>query len=137
MTVETISPLADVQKQSGSHQTTMPNSVTGSFTDSGATNHDFKVDARGKGRLVVCVDNASDKIATVTVYGSHSKTANVGDTGVVELGQDAGDSQFTVAASGINYEAYNDPFPFFIVRVVLVTGSDGGTVTFYANLQQQ
>lgn len=137
MTVEVISPLADVQEQSGHRQTTMPSSVTGSFQDTGTTNHDFKVDARGKGRMVVCVNNASDKLATVTVYGMHSKTADVGDAGVVELGQAAGDSQFTVDGAAINYEAYNDPFPFFLIRVALATGSNNGLVTVYVDLQQQ
>ncbi len=137
MTVETLAPLGGVQKNSGSHQTIMPNSTTGTFQADDTDNHDFKVDARGKGRMTVFVENPSDKTVTITVYGMHSQSADVGDAGVRELGQDSGDSQFTVTTATNNYECYNDPFPFFLIRVVVASGGDGSTVTVYIDLQQQ
>lgn len=133
----TISPLSGVQEKAGKNQTVMPNSVYASFAGDDTDNHDMRIDARGKGRMTICLANESDKLATVTVYGMHSLSADHDSYGSVELGQDAGDSQFTVAAATTGYECYNDPFPFFLIRVTLASGGDGEDVTIYTDLQQQ
>jgi len=133
----TLAPLSGVQENTSERQATMPNSVYASFAGDDTDNHDMRVDARGKGRMTVCVANKCDKTVTVTVYGMHAIGDDHDSYGSVELGQSAGDSQFTVATKKTGYECYNDPFPFFLIRVTVASGGDGEDVTVYVDLQQQ
>ena len=130
---ETILPLG---KDVSYRQTIAPDYVYGSFVGNDSDDHVFKVSGQGKGRMTVCVNNATDKTATVTVYGAHSATAAIGDAGVVELGG-AGESVFTVATTVCDYETYNDPFPYYIIKVTLAADPDGETVTVYVSFQGQ
>lgn len=137
MTVEIVSTYGSApHSEIGKNQVAMPNYLTGSFVGDDADNHDFKMSGRGKGRMSVTVRNPTDKEATVTLYGAHSATADVGDEGVVEIGG-SGEGSFTVAAGATEYQVVNDPFPFYIVRVVLGAGPDGSTVTMFIDFQQQ
>ena len=111
MTVETVSKLDGDQVKG--RQSMAPNYLEGIFLGDDADNHDFKVDARGKGRFSVAVENPTDTGCTAAVYGMHSKSADVGDSGVHLIG-----SAWAVATVSRNYETYNDPFPYYLVRVV-------------------
>ncbi len=108
---ETISALA---KDVSYRQAVAPSYLTGSFVVNDTDSHTWKIDGRGKGRLTVAVDNlGSDQVVTVSVYGSHSITAAVGGSGVMQIG-----SSFTVGTTSAGYETVNDPFPFYIVVIV-------------------
>ena len=134
---ETMTPLGvDVAYR----QTISPDYLTSSFTADDADDHIFKVNGRGKGRMTVCVDNPANQSLTVTVYGMHSVTGAIAGTGVVELGEVANDSQFTVANAAIGYETYNDPFPFYLIKVTYAgapTDTPKKTCTVYINFQGQ
>lgn len=110
-------------------QTIQSNYQKGTFAVDDADNHDFRVSAAGKGRFTVQVDNPSDKQITVSVWGAPDSSAEVGDADVVQIG-----SNFLVAASGCEYETVNDPFPYYLFRLVAVTGGDGSTATLYVHL---
>ncbi len=129
MTVETVGPLGSTV---GSHrQAELPNYLTGTFVINDSDAHDFKVDARGKGRMSVVVDNPGDQTLTVEVYGMHSIGADVDDVGVVQIG-----SSFTVTdADEIGYETVNDPFPFYLIRVTSAGAATASpTCTVYVDL---
>ena len=117
-------------------QTIMPDYLTGSFIANDTDDHIFKLGGQGKGRMTVCIDNLSNKTATITVYGSHSATADIGDSGVAELGG-AGESGFTVLTTVCDYETYNDPFPYYIIRVTMSAVGDNKVVTLYVDFQGQ
>ena len=133
---ETIAPLGTVNEKTGHRQTIQPNTMYGEYVANDTDDHAFHVDARGKGRMTVCVENPSDKDVVVTVYGAHAIDADVGDAGVVEIGGSGG-STFTAGTASRNYECYNDPFPFYIVSCTSSATPNGKTVTAYITLQQQ
>lgn len=130
---EDISPLG---KDVPYRRTIAPDYLSATFVGDDANDHVYKVCGQGKGRMTVCVNNATDKTATVTVYGAHSATAAIGDAGVVELGG-SGESVFTVLTVACDYETYNDPFPYYIIKITLASGPDGEDVTLYVNFQTQ
>lgn len=107
--VETVSPLGE---QVQYRQVISPNYLKGSFVIDDANNHDFKLDARGKSRMTVLVQNPGDQVLTAQVYGMHSLTATVGDVGVKQIGGD-----FTVGTVSNEYRTVGDPFPYYLVRV--------------------
>ena len=112
-------------------QSQMPFYVYGEFTADDTAYHALKVDGRGKGRLTVAVDNPTNKSVTITFYGMHSSTGEVGDTGVFAI-PGAG---LTVAATSSGYETINDPFPYYLIREKFSDSADSKTVTTYVNFQ--
>ena len=111
-------------------QTIMPSYSYGTFVGDDIDYHALKVDGRGKGRLVYGIDNATNKTATVTLYGMHSAAAEVGETGVFAIDS----TGFTVATTLTGYETNNDPFPFYLIRVKFSDTPTGDkNVIVYAN----
>jgi hypothetical protein len=113
-------------------QSGMPSYLSGSFVIDDGDNHDFIADARGKTAMTVCVDiSTSDQTVTVQVYGAHASTADPGEIGVVAIG-----GTWTITdAEDIDYETYNDPFPFYVIRVSAASSASGSpTCTLYVNL---
>jgi len=108
-------------------QSQMPFYVYGEFTADDTDHHALKVDGRGKGRLTVAVDNPTNKSVTITFYGMHTSTGEVGDTGVFAI-PGAG---LTVAATSSGYETINDPFPYYLVRIKPSDVGDGKVITVY------
>ena len=129
MTVETLSVLGTVSKDTGRNQAQVPSNLTVTYAGDDADNHDVKFEGRGKGRGSIVVHNKTDQTATVSLYGMHVVTEDVGGDSVVQIG-----SSFTVAATVVGYETFNDPFPFYLVRVVLGGGPDGSNVILNINL---
>ena len=126
MTVETVSPLGE---QVQYRQVISPNYLMGTFVIDDNSNHDFKLDARGKSRLTVFIQNPGDQVLTVQVYGMHSETADVGDVGVKQIG-----GNFTVATTSNEYRTIGDPFPFYLLRVTPAAAATGSpTCTIYAD----
>lgn len=112
------------------NQPTMPGYLHNSFASDGA-NHDFLADSRGKGRLTIAIDNLSDRVVTVQVYGAHADSTpgdDPGELGVMPIG-----SSFTVGAVAKEYETINDPFPFYIFRVSTPAAGDAGVVHLYVD----
>jgi len=96
--------------------------------------HALVIDGRGKGRLTVLVTNATDQTVTATVYGSQTEDGDPADLTVLEIGGTGG-STFEITTGISNYECYNDPFPWYIVRIKAAVKPDGENVTVYTNLQ--
>lgn len=109
MVAETVSVL-DVFVRDA--QTISPRYLTGTFVIDDNSDHDFKIDGRGKSKLSVFVENPGDQVLTVQVYGMHSVDDDVGDVGVKQIGAD-----FTVGTTDNEYRTVADPFPFYLVRV--------------------
>jgi len=120
----------------GKAQVIVPNYRKGIVALADDDYHALIVDGRGKGRMTVFVTNETDKDVAVTVFGSQTSDADPADAGVIELGGD-GESGFTAEDEDENYETYNDPFPFYIVRIKAGADPDGENVTIYVNFQQQ
>ena len=128
MTVETTSVVA---KDVHYRQVTAPSYLTGTFTQDDTDNHDFILDARGKGRLTVAVNNPGNQSLTFTVYGMHASGGTVGDAGTFVIG-----AAVTVANAAQGYEVVNDPFPWYLVRIVHAvapTDDPAKTCTLYAS----
>lgn len=124
---ESIGPLG---KDVAYRQAQMPDYVVGTFSADDASDHVFKVDGRGKGRMLVAVANPSNKAATVTLYGMHTSDGAIGDSGVYSIGS------FPVLAAGADYDVASDPFPWYLVKVTLVdtpTDNPLKTVTTWIN----
>ncbi len=117
----------------GSHrQAILPNNLSATFTADDTDNHDYRAAGKGKGRLSVAVNNPANQSLTVTIYGAHSATGEVGDAGTFSIGS------FTVANATQGYETVNDPFPWYIIRVaygVTPTDDPKKTCSVYADLQ--
>jgi len=110
-------------------QSQMPVYSYGTFEGDDTDYHVLKVDGRGKGRLTYGVDNATNKEATVTLYGAHSIDADVDDTGVFAI--DA--AGLAVAATSADYDTSSDSFPFYLICVKFAATPNGPDVTVYAN----
>ena len=113
-------------------QSIQPVYLRGNFVFDDTSFHDFQIDARGKGRMTIFVDigdNTVDK--TLRLYGMHDSTNTVGDDGVSQIGSDV---TITSTNLGYGYETNNDPFPFFLVRVVSDTASPTSSGQVYVNL---
>ena len=121
-------------KDVNNRQVVSPNYQKGVVALDDTDNHALIIDGRGKGRMTVFVDNQTNQTITVTVYGAHASDADPADADVMELGG-SGASQFTVTTGAQNYECYNDPFPYFIIRITTGSTPDGENVTIYVNLQ--
>lgn len=105
--------LTVVAELAGSHRTAeLPHSLTGTFVINDSDDHEFIFAARGKGRFTIGVDNPGDQILTVQVYGLHAADAAFDDVGSFPLG-----ASWTVGTTTEEYETYNDPFPWYLVRV--------------------
>ena len=128
---DTIITQVTLGKDVSYRQAQMPFYVYGTFIGDDTDYHAFKVDGRGKAKLTYCVDNATNKTATVTLYGMHTSDGEVGDTGVVAIDS----SGFTVAATGIEYEECNDGFPYHLIRIKFAATPDSETITVYADFQ--
>jgi len=132
---ETLAPLGG-ENESSYRKTIIPNNLTGSYVANDTDDHAFHVDARGKGRMTVVVENPTDKTVTTTVYGCHAIDDDVGDAGVCEIGG-SGNGSFDVLTTASGYECYNDPFPFYIISCASSATPDGKTVVVNITLQQQ
>ena len=127
--VESVSALGS---QVHYRQAISPGHLQGSFAGDDTDSHDFKVDARGKSRLNVFVENPCNQNATVAIYGMHSATATVGDVGVKQIG-----SSLTVNAATNGYQQSTTAFPYYLVRVsfgVAPTDEPALTVRVYMDL---
>jgi len=125
--VETVTSLAHEVPY---RQVDMPSYLIGTYSANDVDNHDFKADARGKGRLTVAVDNPANKSVVVDIYGMHSATGTVGDVGTFVIATAA----MTIANAAKDYETVADPFPFYLVRCThseVPTDDPLKTVTIY------
>ena len=120
----------------GKNQVIIPNYRKATVELADDDYHALIVDGRGKGRMSVFVTNETDTDVAVTVFGAQTSDADPGDTDAVELGG-SGESGFTASSTDKNYETYNDPFPFYIIRIKAATDPDGEEVNIYVNFQQQ
>lgn len=105
--------------------------LTATYSTQNTNNNDIRVDGRGKGRMTVAVNNAPNQALTAQLYGMHSKTSNVGDAGVFPIG-----ASFTAALADKYYQTYNDPFPFYLLRLthaVAPTDAPAKAVTAWMN----
>ena len=118
------------------NQVIVPNYRYGVVALADTLNHAMIVDGRGKGRMTVFVKNETNQTITVTVYGAHNSDSDPADLDVLELGG-SGASQFTVTTGIANYECYNDPFPFYIIRITTGSTPTSANVTIYVSFQQQ
>lgn len=129
MPVETVTPLGETYSVAyvRDAQTTSPRYLIGTFVIDDNTNHDFKLDGRGKSKLSVFVQNPGDQVLTVSVYGMHDPAGDVGDVGVKQIG-----ANFTVGTTDNEYRTVADPFPFYLVRVAPAAAATGSpTCTCY------
>ena len=104
------------------------NYLSASFTADDTDNHEYRYDAAGRSKSTVAVDNRGNQTITITVYGTQTSTADVGDNNVFQVGQ------FTIAQTTSAYETFIDPFPFYVVRMSYASTPGGGTTTLYVNL---
>jgi hypothetical protein len=109
-------------------QVIKPSYVKGTYTADDTDNHDFRADGRGKGRYTVQVDNPSNRVVTLDVYGAPDITAEVGDADVLQIG-----SQQSVSTTSGIYETVNDPFPFYLFRLTSSVTGDSTTISLYVH----
>lgn len=128
---DTVITLARLDKENvSSHKAQMPFYMTGSFVGNDTDNHSFKIDSVGKSKFTIAVDNATDKTVTITVFGMHSSTAEVGDTGVFPIAA----AGFAVTTGTIGYGTNSDIFPWYLIRAKFAdtpTDSPSEEVTLY------
>ncbi|MBI4312288.1 MAG: hypothetical protein HY681_10965 [Chloroflexi bacterium] len=99
-----------------------------------STAHDYLVEANGKSRILVAVDNPANQSVNVSLYGAHASNAQVGDAGAFAIG-----STFSVSSASKDYAVAADPFPYYIVRAQYVstpTDTPTKTLTVFVNLAQ-
>ncbi len=126
MVDETIGPLGTFVRE---QQTTSPNYVTGTFIIDDSSDHDFKIDGRGKSKVTFFIENPGDQVLTVKVYGMHAIDAAVGDVGVKQIG-----ASFSVATTDNEYRTVGDPFPFYLLRITPAAAATGTiTCTLHGN----
>ena len=99
------------------------------FAGDDTDNHDYYVKSIGKGRGIVALYNATDQTATISVYGSFDEDGDIGDDDIFQIG-----SSFTVTTASGGYECFNDPFPFYIIRVSFSVTPDGSNASLYVGL---
>ncbi len=111
-------------------QVTSPNYMTGSFVVDDTLDHQFKVPAIGKSKMTILVNNASSlRVATIKVYGMHAIDALVDAVDSVQIGTD-----WTIAASGKEYQTVADPFPFYCIQITMAAADVGvPVVTLHVN----
>jgi len=128
---DTIISITPLDKTSVSGQrVVMPFYMTGNFDGDDTDYHSFKIDAGGKSKFTIACDNATNKTVTITVYGMHSATAEVGDTGVFPISA----AGFTVTTGTIGYGVNSDAFPYYLIRAKFAdtpTDSPAEEVTLY------
>ena len=111
-------------------QSQMPAYSYGEYVADDTDNHDMTADARGKAKLTYGAENPSDKDLVITLYGSHSATAGVGDAGVFLIG-----TSITASSTSREYDTTDEGFPFYIIRCrQAVAATDSKKITVYANL---
>lgn len=92
-------------------QTIRPVDLEGTLATNDTDTHDYRVDARGKAKMTVAVDNPANQAVTVTVYGLNDSASVVADTDTQTVGS------FTVSNASRDYQTVSDPFPFYMVRL--------------------
>jgi len=112
-------------------QTVMPSYSSGTFLADDTDYHVLVLDSRGKRFLTYGVDNPSNKDLAITLYGSPSETAGVGDAGVFLIG-----TSITALAGNYIYDTTDDGFIYYIVRCKFAEVPNESTVTVYAYLMQ-
>jgi len=110
-------------------QVQIPAYITGTYAADDTDYHTMVVDARGKPKLTYGAFNASNKDVVITLYGSPSATAAVGDTGVFLIG-----TSITATATSNKYDTTDDGFPFYLIRCKQAATPNGETITVYAYL---
>ena len=110
-------------------QSLMPLLITGSYEASDALYHALKFSTAGKSRLTYGVNNLSDQDVVVTLYGSNSATAEVGDAGVFLI-----PALLTAAAASKGYQTTDDGFLYYIIRCKSAVAGDDKVVSIYAHL---
>ncbi len=108
----TMSPVSGAP--SSHRQVILPNLQSGSFLADDTDTYIAKIDGRGKGHLLVAIDNPSNQTVIATIYGMFSATGAVGDAGVFPI--NAGTITVSAAADK-DYEVCADLFPFYIVSL--------------------
>lgn len=103
--------MAPLGKDVPYRQSQSPDYQKSTFTADDTSDHIFKIDARGKGRMTLAVDNPANQALIVTLYGMHTSTGAIGDSGVFLI------DSFGVGAVGALYDVANDPFPWYLVKV--------------------
>ncbi len=110
-------------------QAIAPSYVSANFKADDVDNHDWIIDARGKGRMTMCVTNGGDVPVTVTLYGTHAAAGSANSTYTKELGQ------IVAGSLAVEYEGIDAPFPWYIVRAAYAgTPAVQGTTYLYGNL---
>jgi len=94
--------------------------------DQDTNNHDFQLDARGKSRMTILVDNQPNKDLTVSIYGAHAIDASIGDAGTEQIG-----SSRTVTLDDKRIIRLDVAFPFYIIRCAYASAPDDATALYY------
>ena len=93
--------------------------------------HAMKLNLHGREGFLIHVDNPSDKDVVCDLYGMHDVAAEVGDTGVIQIG-----TSFTATAGSSVSQSTTDPYPYYLVRCKSALAPDGSTVTIYVNCKE-
>jgi len=115
----------------------IPSFFTGTFATQNTNNNNMIFPSTGKGRLLVSVDNPTDKACVLTMYGMFTPTGAVGDAGVFAIGDAGIPDSLTIAAGGKDYAVASDPFPWYMARVAFAiapTDAVAKTVSIFVAL---
>ena len=116
--------LANLQSREARYQ-------KGTYVANDTDYHAMKLNFNGRAGFLIHVDNPSDQDVLVNLYGMHDVDAEVGDTGVIQIG-----TVFTAAAGLSISQSTTDPYPFFLIRCNSAVAPDGSTVTIYVNCKE-
>jgi len=107
-------------------QAISPANLKGTRDDQDTNNHDFQLDARGKSRMTILVDNQPNQALTVSIYGAHAIDASVGDAGTEQVG-----SSRIVTLADKRIIRLDTAFPFYIIRCAYVVAPSDATALYY------
>ena len=107
-------------------QTISPSHLKGTRNDQDTNNHDFQLDARGKSRMTILVDNQPNKALTVSIYGAHAINASIGDADTEQIG-----SSRTVILADKRIIQLDVAFPFYIIRCAYASAPTDATAKYY------
>ena len=103
--------------------------ITGSYVADDTDYHAMYFGCYDKRFVTYGIDNPSDQTVTVTIYGSPSATAQVGDVGVFLIG-----TSVVVTTGTYGYDTTDDGFAFYIMRCVSALAGDDEVVSLFVHL---
>lgn len=99
----------------GSHrQVILPSLVKSSFLADDTDNYILKIDGRGKGNLLVAIDNPANQTVIATLYGMFSAAGAIGAADVFPI---SGGTITVTAAADKDYQICADLFPFYLINL--------------------